>query len=41
MSKSLYRVLFVTSMMIFTSLAGCIESSESDDEPVVIEPGVE
>ena len=41
MSKSLYRVLFVTSMMIFTSLAGCIESSESDDETVVIEPGVE
>ena len=41
MNKKIYRVLFVTSMMIFTSLAGCIESSESDEEDIVIEAGEE
>ena len=38
MNKRIYRVLFVTSMMIFTSLAGCIEYSDSDEEDIVIEP---
>ena len=38
MSKRLYRVLFVTSMMIFTSLAGCIDSSDTDEDVVELEP---
>ena len=36
MSKELYRALFVTLIMILSSLAGCIAGSDEDTEEIVV-----
>ena len=36
MSKKLYRAVFVSLIMILSSLAGCIAGSDEDTEEIVI-----
>ena len=36
MSKELYRALFVTLIMVLSSLAGCIADSDDDTEEIVV-----